>query len=119
MKRDRTDVLRSITALLGEVNRVSRAMHPVAPKRPESKPEPIRVQEGLVSSPEIAAVTDALVRCGAVTVNGVDRRSLEAIVAKTLNTSIQKWMDKSLKHVVDEVVEQQLAKLENQNRRVG
>ena len=117
MKRDRTDVLRSITALLGEVNRVSSTLHPAAVMRHVFKSQP--TQDGLVSSPQIAAVTDALVRCGAMTINDADRKKLEAVVAKTLNSSIQTWMDKSLKHVVDEVVEQQLAKLENSNRRVG
>ena len=105
MKRDRNDILRSITALLAEVNRVSVSLN-------TSKVEKLssieKVNTLFLSRQQISSVCDALIAAATNQGSGVQRRQLESVVTSTLNSAIQNWMNQSLKQIVDEVVEQQL-----------
>jgi cell pole-organizing protein PopZ len=114
MKRDRNDVLRSITLLLGEVNRVSRLA-----KTPVNHDLSLQYEghSEYVSKQQVSAITDALLRSASLAGHVRDRKTLEAMVERTLTSAIRTWMDKSLKGIVDEVVEQEVAR--TQMRRVG
>jgi cell pole-organizing protein PopZ len=97
--------LRSITALLAEVNRVSASLN-------TSKVEKLssieKVNSFFLSRQQISSVCDALIVAANNHGSGVQRRQLESAVTSTLNSAIQNWMNQSLKQIVDEVVEQQL-----------
>jgi cell pole-organizing protein PopZ len=113
MKRDRNDVLRSISQLLAEVNDVSMAVDSrIAPPPKQSTSD-----QGLISARQITAITDELQRVFAATGQGRDRKALERLVERTLNTAIQHWMDANMHDIVNEIIEQELSK--QQNRRVG
>jgi hypothetical protein len=116
MKRDRNDVLRSITLLLGEVNRVSRRVNSEPIHDLSSQYEG---QGEFVSRQQVSAITDALLRGASIAGHVKDRKTLEAMVERTLTSAIRTWMDKSLKGIVDEVVEQEVAKAQYGKRRVG
>lgn len=113
MKRDRNDVLRSISHLLAEVNSVSMAVEPT----PSSARDTGSANAGLLSVRQIAAITDELQRVFAASGQGRDRKTLERLVERTLNTAIQNWMDANLHDIVNEIIDQELSK--QQNRRVG
>jgi cell pole-organizing protein PopZ len=106
MRRDRNDILRSITALLAEVNRVSASLN-------TSKVEKLSSIEAINSSylsrQQVSSLTESLIAAVANQGSGVQKRQLESLIASTLDKAIQSWMNQSLKHIVDEVVEQQLA----------
>lgn len=106
MKRSRNDILRSITALLAEVNRVSASIN--APK--VEKLSSIKaINSSYLSRQQVSSLTESLIAAVANQGSGVQKRQLESLIASTLDKAIQSWMNQSLKHIVDEVVEQQLA----------
>ena len=113
MKRDRNDVLKSISHLLAEVNEVSNASHPpsASPRKENA------LEEGLISGRQINAIADELQRFFAATGQGRDRKALERLIQRTLNSAIQGWMDANLHDIVNEIIDQELAK--PKNRRVG
>lgn len=113
MKRDRNDVLRSISQLLAEVNNVSTAAfsHPVGASKGSSH------EGSLISDRQVSAITDELQRFFAATGQGRDRRALERLIQRTLNSAIQNWMDANLHDIVNEIIDQELSK--PKNRRVG
>lgn len=117
MRRDRNDVLRSITLLLGEVNRVSKQTTPVPSSHLSSQYESTGE---FFSKQQISSITDSLLRSATLVGQSHDRKTLEAMVERTMTTAIRGWLDKSLRNIVDDVVEQQLNSLQGQhNRRVG
>jgi cell pole-organizing protein PopZ len=76
-------------------------------------------QENLISKAQISVITDSLLRFASVAGQSGDRKTLESMVERTLNSAIQSWMDKSLDSIVGEVIEQEMAKLQTGRRRVG
>jgi cell pole-organizing protein PopZ len=116
MKRDRIDVLRSITALLAEVTRVSRLsnLDPQAGRSPKNGGQ----REQLISKKPTSLITDSLLRHVQMNGQSRGRKELERVVEQTFENEIQKWMDVNLRTLVDEVVEQEVAKVQKQ-RRVG
>jgi cell pole-organizing protein PopZ len=113
MKRDRNDVLRSISQLLAEVNQVSGTAHSPAPKQSKES----ALEDGLISERQVSAIIDELQRFVAATGQGRDRKALERLVQRTLNSAIQNWMDANLHDIVNEIINQELSK--PKNRRVG
>jgi len=116
MKRDRDDVLRSITLLRGEVKRVSTQGSAVVNTRLSSQYES---NGEFFTKQQISAITDALLRSASMAGQSHDRKTLEAMVERTLKVALQGWIDKSLRSIVDDVVEQQLSTLQDNNRRFG
>lgn len=106
MKRSRNDILRSISALLAEVNCVSSSLN-------SSTFEKLSSIEAITSSyltrQQISSLTDSLLATAANQGSGVQRRQLESLIASTLDKAIQSWMNQSLTQIVDEVVEKQLS----------
>lgn len=116
MKRDRNDVLRSITALLAEVNRVAKITEGLQ----KVDHSAIDQRHGnFISGSQVSVITDSLLRFSSVAAQSNDRKTLESMVERTLNSAIQSWMDKSLNAIVGEVVEKEVAKLQMDRRRVG
>jgi cell pole-organizing protein PopZ len=116
MKRDRIDVLRSITALLAEVTRVSRLSN-LDPQADRSLTK-LSQQDQLISKKQTSAITEALLSHVQMSGQARGRKELERVVEQTFENEIQKWMDVNLRALVDEVVEQEVAKAQKQ-RRVG
>lgn len=117
MRRDRNDVLRSITLLLGEVNRVSKQMIPQTNSRLSSQYES---NSEFFTKQQISSITDSLLQHASLVGQSHDRKTLEAMVERTMTMAVRGWLNKSLKNIVDDVVEQQLSSLQSHNnRRVG
>ena len=109
MVRKKNDVLKSITLLLGEVNRVSRHenFEPTVDLSYKNEGRP-----DYISKQQVGIVTDALLRSTAMGAGAGDRRALEAVVERTLTAAIQVWTDKCLRSIVDEVVEHEVARVQ-------
>ena len=114
MKRSRNDILRSITALLAEVNRVSASINPPKVEKLSSIEA---INSSYLSRQQVSSLTESLIAAVANQGSGVQKRQLESLVASTLDKAIQSWMNQSLKHIVDEVVEQQLASSMNSTKK--
>jgi cell pole-organizing protein PopZ len=107
MGRNRNEVLRSIAALLAEVNSVSMAL--ASHHKSPSKEVPSS-GGGLIPDRQITLITDSLQRIFSATGQGRDRKTLERLVERTLNAAIQTWMDENLPVIVEEVIDQELSK---------
>ena len=111
MVRKKNDVLKSITLLLGEVSRVSRQenFEPTVDLSYKNEGRP-----DYISKQQVGIVTDALLKSTAMGAGAGagDRRALEAVVERTLTAAIQVWTDKCLRSIVDEVVEHEVARVQ-------
>jgi len=119
MERRREDILRSITALLAEVNGVALSIGRIAPK-PTFTPLDLPIEEssfnyaqdGLISRSNADAITEALLRIQSATASNSNSKVINALVCKTLNSAVESWLQQNLTDLVEEVVDEQLARIE-------
>ena len=119
MERRREDILRSITALLAEVNGVALSIGRTTP-RPVHTPLDLPSedssmnysQDGLISRSHADAITDALLRIQSATASNSNSKVINALVCKTLNSVVESWLQQNLADLVEEVVDEQLARTE-------
>ena len=119
MERRREDILRSITALLAEVNGVALSICRIAPK-PTFTPLDLPIEEssvnyaqdGLISRSNADAITEALLRIQSATASNSNSKVINALVCKTLNSAVESWLQQNLTDLVEEVVDEQLARIE-------
>jgi cell pole-organizing protein PopZ len=116
MVRKREDVLRSITALLSEVNSVALAIGRITPKPVTTFAEispANHTQDGLISRHHSDAITEALLRIQSATAANSNTKIINALVSQTLNSAVEAWLNENLADLVEEVVDEQLNKYQN------
>ena len=115
MVRKREDVLRSITALLSEVNGVALAIGRISPKPlpPIAQPTTSNYsadEEGLISRNQADAITQALLRIQSASTANANTKIINALVCKTLNSAVESWLHQNLEELVEEVVDEQITR---------
>ena len=118
--RKREDVLRSITALLAEVNSVGVSLGRTNPissvaYSDHKLPEANNSQDELISSRDTDAITRALLRIQSAS-TGSNLNAINALVGKTLNSAVEVWLQQNLADLVEEVVDEQLSRSQNKKR---
>ena len=111
MSRNRDDIVRSIRVLMRQVYAVSSIDKVNSKFEAENCNSVIsrNVAKAYVTPRQISFITDELIKSINSAPGIQDRRALQDVISRSVNSSIDEWLNQNLNILVEEVVQQQLA----------